>query len=542
MKPISEIAAQLGIDPQKLIMYGDFKAKIPLDTISNKKTGTGKLIVVTGITPTPAGEGKTTTAVGLAQGMGLLGKNVVATLREPSLGPIFGIKGGGTGGGAAKVIPEDEINIHFTGDAHAVGSAHNLLVALTENAAHRKQIPGFTASGISLSRVTDMEHRSLRQIVTGIGGPNNLPVRETGFDIVTASEIMAILALSSDLEDLRRRLGKVIVGFTQSDEPIAASSIEGAVGSMMALLRTAIMPNLVQTSEGQPVIIHSGPFGNIAHGCSSVIGDRIALNYADYVLTEAGFGADLGFEKFIHIKSRLSNLNPHAVVLVATIKGLKYHGGVKVKDLDQENTVALSKGLSNLRHLIQVIKSFGLPVIVAVNEFPNDTPSEIKIVQKGSIEAGASAAVSNTSFVDGGPGCKELAEAVIDITPDSPVKIKYAYDLSDSIENKVLAVSKLVYNASDVNWSPKSRRIVRRYTELGWSNTPICMAKTPLSISHDSKLKGKPENYTFEVNDIRASMGAGFTYPIAGNIVTMPGLPSKPRSLDVDKYGNILGL
>ena len=542
MKPISEIAAQLGIDSQKLIMYGDFKAKIPLDTISNKKTGTGKLIVVTGITPTPAGEGKTTTAVGLAQGMGLLGKNVVATLREASLGPIFGIKGGGTGGGAAKVIPEDEINIHFTGDAHAVGSAHNLLVALTENAAHRKQIPGFTASGISLSRVTDMEHRSLRQIVTGIGGPNNLPVRETGFDIVTASEIMAILALSSDLEDLRRRLGKVIVGFTQSDEPIAASSIEGAVGSMMALLRTAIMPNLVQTSEGQPVIIHSGPFGNIAHGCSSVIGDRIALNYADYVLTEAGFGADLGFEKFIHIKSRLSNLNPHAVVLVATIKGLKYHGGVKVKDLDQENTVALSKGLSNLRHLIQVIKSFGLPVIVAVNEFPNDTPSEIKIVQKGSIEAGASAAVSNTSFVDGGSGCKELAEAVIDITPDSPVKIKYAYDLSDSIENKVLAVSKLVYNASDVNWSPKSRRIVRRYTELGGSNTPICMAKTPLSISHDSKLKGKPENYTFEVNDIRASMGAGFTYPIAGNIVTMPGLPSKPRSLDVDKYGNILGL
>ena len=542
MKPISEIAAQLGIDPQKLIMYGDFKAKIPLDTISNKKTGTGKLIVVTGITPTPAGEGKTTTAVGLAQGMGLLGKNVVATLREPSLGPIFGIKGGGTGGGAAKVIPEDEINIHFTGDAHAVGSAHNLLVALTENAAHRKQIPGFTASGISLSRVTDMEHRSLRQIVTGIGGPNNLPVRETGFDIVTASEIMAILALSSDLEDLRRRLGKVIVGFTQSDEPIAASSIEGAVGSMMALLRTAIMPNLVQTSEGQPVIIHSGPFGNIAHGCSSVIGDRIALNYADYVLTEAGFGADLGFEKFIHIKSRLSNLNPHAVVLVATIKGLKYHGGVKVKDLDQENTVALSKGLSNLRHLIQVIKSFGLPVIVAVNEFSNDTPSEIKIVQKGSIEAGASAAVSNTSFVDGGSGCKELAEAVIDITPDSPVKIKYAYDLSDSIENKVLAVSKLVYNASDVNWSPKSRRIVRRYTELGWSNTPICMAKTPLYISHDSKLKGKPENYTFEINDIRASMGAGFTYPIAGNIVTMPGLPSKPRSLDVDKYGNILGL
>ena len=363
MKPISEISAQLGIDPKELIMYGDFKAKIPLNTISNKPTVNGKLIVVTGITPTPAGEGKTTTAVGLAQGMGLLGKNVVATLREPSLGPIFGIKGGGTGGGAAKVIPEDEINIHFTGDAHAVGSAHNLLVALTENAAHRKQIPGFTASGISLRRVTDMEHRALRQIVTGIGGPNNLPVRETGFDIVTASEIMAILALSSDLEDLRQKLGSVVVGFTQSDEPVAASSIEGAVGSMMALLRTAIMPNLVQTSEGQPVIVHSGPFGNIAHGCSSVIGDRIALNYAEYVLTEAGFGADLGFEKFIHIKSRLSDLNPHAAVLVATIKGLKYHGGVKVKDLDQENNPALSNGLSNLRHLIQMIKSFFTDVV-----------------------------------------------------------------------------------------------------------------------------------------------------------------------------------
>jgi len=542
MKPISEIASKLGIDPQKLINYGDFKAKIPLDIISDKSNASGKLIVVTGITPTPAGEGKTTTAVGLAQGMGLLGKNVVATLREPSLGPIFGIKGGGTGGGAAKVVPEDEINIHFTGDAHAVGSAHNLLVALTENNVHRKQIPGFTASGISLRRVTDMEHRSLRQIVTGIGGPNNLPVRETGFDIVTASEVMAILALSSDLEDLKRRLGKIVVGFTQTDEPITASSIEGAVGSMTALLRTAIMPNLVQTSEGQPVIIHSGPFGNIAHGCSSVIGDKIALNYAEYVLTEAGFGADLGFEKFIHIKSRLSNLNPHAVVLVATIKGLKYHGGVKVKDLDQENTLALSAGLSNLNHLIKVIKSFGLPVIVAINKFSNDTHSEIEIVRQGSIEAGAAAAIPNSSFIDGGEGCRDLAEAVIALTPNTPPKINYAYELSDSIEDKVLALSKLVYNASDVDWSLKSRKIARRYTELGWDNTPICMAKTPLSISHDAKLKGRPENYNFKVNDMRASMGAGFIYPIAGNVVTMPGLPSKPRSLDVDKHGNILGL
>lgn len=542
MKPINEIAAQLGIDPQKLISYGDFKAKIPLDIISDKSSATGKLVIVTGMTPTPAGEGKTTTAVGLAQGMGLLGKNVVATLREPSLGPIFGIKGGGTGGGNAKVLPEDEINIHFTGDAHAVGSAHNLLVALTENAVHRKQLSGFTASGISLRRVTDMEHRSLRQIATGLGGPNNLPVRETGFDIVTASEVMAILALSSDLNDLRQRLSKIVVGFTQSDDPITAAEIDGAVGSMMALLRTAIMPNLVQTTEGQPVIIHSGPFGNIAHGCSSVIGDKIALNYAEYVLTEAGFGADLGFEKFMHIKARLSNLEPNGVVIVATVKALKYHGGIKVKELDQPNEAAVSSGLANLTHLIKVIKSFGLPVIVAINRFPTDTKSEIEITRQGSIEAGADAAITNNSFVEGGLGCKDLAEAVIDVIPDKSPQINYAYDLSDSIEEKVLAISKLVYNASGVKWSLKARKVIRRYKELGWTNTPICMAKTPLSISHDSKLKGRPSNYEFEINDVRASMGAGFIYPIAGNIVTMPGLPSKPRSLDVDKYGKILGL
>ena len=540
MKPISEIASKLGIDPQKLISYGDFKAKIPLDIISDKSSASGKLIVVTGITPTPAGEGKTTTAVGLAQGMGLLGKNVVATLREPSLGPIFGIKGGGTGGGAAKVVPEDEINIHFTGDAHAVGSAHNLLVALTENNVHRKQIPGFTASGISLRRVTDMEHRSLRQIVTGIGGPNNLPVRETGFDIVTASEIMAILALSSDLEDLKRRLGKIIVGFTQTDEPITASSIEGAVGSMTALLRTAIMPNLVQTSEGQPVIIHSGPFGNIAHGCSSVIGDKIALNYAEYVLTEAGFGADLGFEKFMHIKSRTSDLKPQGAVIVGTIRAIKSHGGIKFADLTNPNSEAINKGIDNLIHHINNISKFGLKPVVALNIFPDDKAEEIKLVKSLLSDTKAFAVVESDSYSKGGDGNIELGEAVIE-SSKSKITSKYIYELEDTIKQKVHKLATNIYNANDVKWSPVASKKVKTFESNGWGNMPICMAKTPLSISHNPRLKSLPKDYTFEITDIRASVGAGFIYPIAGSIMTMPGLPTNPRSLDIDSKGNIKG-
>jgi formate--tetrahydrofolate ligase len=540
VRPISEIAEKLGLDPGTLIPYGHHKAKIPLDAV-NGGNGQGKLIVVTGMTPTPAGEGKTTIAVGLAQGLGKLGVNVAATLREPSLGPIFGIKGGGTGGGKSLVVPEDEVNIHFTGDAHAVGSAHNLLAALTDNEVGRGRIPGMTPAGITLRRVSDMEERSLRQVATGLGGPNNAPVRETGFDIVTASEVMAILALSTDLEDLRARLSRIVVGFADDGRPVTAEDV-GAVGSMMSLMRHAILPNLVQTTEGQPVIVHSGPFGNIAHGCSSVVGDRIALSYADYVLTEAGFGADLGFEKFMHIKTRTSGLQPHGAVIVATVKALKSHGGVKKRDLDTPNEAAVEAGMANLRHLIGVIRSFGLPVVVALNRFPTDTPGEVLIAKKGSEEAGAAAAVESSPFTEGGAGCTDLAEALIAATGDGPPEIDYAYDMSDSVQDKVLGIARRVYNASDVAWAPAARKKLRQFEELGWGNLPICMAKTHLSISHEAKRKGRPSDYTFQINDVRASVGAGFIYPIAGNVVTMPGLPGKPRSLDVDAEGQIIGL
>ena len=393
MLPIVEVARSLGLDDEFVIPYGHYKAKVSLDAIpSNGRRG--KLIVVTGMTPTQAGEGKTTTTVGLTQAMGRLGHNVTATLREPSLGPIFGIKGGGTGGGAARVVPEDEINIHFTGDAHAVASAHNLLSALTDNVAQRGSIDGFAPDGITWRRVVDVEDRALRSIVTGLGGDANAPIRESGFDIVTASEVMAILALSSGLDDLRQRLTRIVVGFTGGGQPVTAGDV-GAVGSMMALLRYAIQPNLVQTLEGQPVLVHAGPFGNIAHGCNSVVADRLALAHSDYVITEAGFGADLGFEKFMHIKARFNDLEPDAVVLVTTVRAVKSHGGVRIRDLDSPNEEAVDEGMANVEHLVDVIRSFGLPVVVAINRFPADTPGEVSIVKARSEAAGAQAAVES---------------------------------------------------------------------------------------------------------------------------------------------------
>ena len=540
MRPISEVADDLGLDRDAIIPYGHYKAKIHLDAI-REGGHRGKMVVVTGITPTPAGEGKTTTVVGLTQSLGRLGKNVVATLREPSLGPIFGIKGGGTGGGKSLIQPEDEVNIHFTGDAHAVGSAHNLLAALTDNAAQRGQVEGLRPEGITWRRVMDVEDRAIRSIVTGLGGSNNAPLRETGFDIVTASEIMAILALARDLENLRERLGRIVVGYTDDNRPVTAEEV-GAVGSMMALLRYAIQPNLVQTTEGQPVIVHAGPFGNIAHGCSSVVGDRLALGYADYVLSEAGFGADLGFEKFMHIKARFNGLEPSAAVLVASVRAVKYHGGVRPRDLDTPNEEAVQKGVENLVHLISVIKSFNLPVVVALNHFPTDTPAETAILKKAAEEAGASAAVESKVFAEGGAGGMELAEALIEATEGEQPEINYAYDVDAPILDKVRALAKLVYNADGVQWALPARRLRRQFEANGWGDLPICMAKTHLSISHRATLKGRPSNYTFEVSDVRASVGAGFIYPIAGNIVTMPGLPGSPRQLDVDERGNILGL
>ena len=539
MQPIAEIGERMGLDPSHVIPYGRFKAKVPLEAI---KTGgpRGSLIVVTGITPTPAGEGKTTISVGLTQGLGRLGKRVVATLREPSLGPIFGIKGGGTGGGASLVEPEDEVNIHFTGDAHAVASAHNLLAAMTDNAVQRGQIPGFYPPGITWRRVLEMEDRSLRSIVTGIGGQINAPLRETGFDIVTASEIMAILALAGSLEDLRARLSRMVVGFNSVNKPVTAQDV-GAVGSMMALLRFTIQPNLVQTTEGQPVVVHTGPFGNIAHGCSSVLADRLALGYADYVVTEAGFGSDLGFEKFMHIKARFNNLEPRAAVLVASVRALKSHGGVRLRDLSTPNGDAVMAGMPNLEHHVRLVKSFGVPVVVAVNVFPPDSPEEIALVKQGAMDAGAFAAAESRVFAHGGAGGVELAEAVMEATKQES-SVSYLYPRNASLREKTLALAQKVYNAADVAWDPAARRQLNAYEALGWGNLPVCMAKTHRSISHDARLKGRPSGYTFQIANVRASVGAGFIYPIAGNIVTMPGLPRSPRTLDVDEDGRVLNL
>ena len=539
MRLIKDVAADFGIDPDLLIPFGKYKAKIPISVMNNTNKK-GKLIVVTGITPTPAGEGKTTTVVGLTQGMGKLGLKVAATLREPSLGPIFGIKGGGTGGGKSLVEPQDEVNIHFTGDAHAVASAHNLLAALTDNVAQRGLIPDFNPGKITIRRVTDIEERSLRQIVSGVGGKNNAPIRETGFDIVAASEVMAILSLASDLENLRERLNDMVVGYKTTGEPVTAKDVK-AVGSMMSLLRHAIYPNIVQTTEGQPVFIHAGPFGNIAHGCCSVISDKIALNYADYVLTEAGFGADLGFEKFMHIKARLNDLEPHAAVIVVTTRALKYHAGIAVKNLADPNTDAIKKGSSNLTHLISAIKSFGLPLVVAINKFPDDNIEELDLIKTLALDASADAAEISDVYSLGGDGAIELAEAVIKASELKP-KIQYMYELSDTLEDKINSLATKMYNAKSVNYSRPARNMLKQFSENGWGNLPICMAKTHLSISHNASLKGCPEDYVFNVSDARISKGAGFIYPIAGNIMTMPGLPSKPRALDVDSQGNILGL
>lgn len=539
LRPIAEVARAAGIPPKHLIPYGTSKAKVALEAVLPERTG--KLIVVTGVTPTPAGEGKTTTTVALTQGLGKIGKKAAATLREPSLGPIFGIKGGGTGGGKSRVVPEDEINVHFTGDAHAVGSAHNLLGAIAENAAQRGLIPGISPQDITWRRVVDIEDRALRSIVSGLGGSANAPLRESGFDIVTASEIMATLALSSDLADLRARLGRITVASGAGGKRATASDV-GAVGSLMALLRHALIPNLVQTLEGQPAFVHTGPFGNIAHGCSSVVADRLALGYADYVVTEAGFGADLGFEKFMHIKCRSSGLRPSAAVLVGTARAMKHHGGVPAASLDRPDPFSVRIGTANLQHMIGIIRAFGLPVVVAVNHFPTDTPEETVIMQDVAIEAGASAAVVCSGFADGGDGATELAEAVARAAEGEPPEISYLYPTDAPIREKALALAKTVYGAADVRWSPEASRRLDGFERQGLGGLPVCMAKTPLSISHDSSLKNRPSGYTFEISDVRASTGAGFVYPVAGNIVTMPGLPKTPRALDVDAAGNIVGL
>ncbi|MCH2672263.1 MAG: formate--tetrahydrofolate ligase [Chloroflexota bacterium] len=542
MEPITKIANELGLNEDHLIPYGRHKAKISLEALKKPDDYRGKLVVVTGITPTPAGEGKTTTAIGLTQGMGRLGHKVSVNLREPTLGPIFGIKGGGTGGGMARVVPEDEINIHFTGDAHAVGSAHNLLAALVENEVFRGSIPGLESSGLMWNRVTDASDRGLRQVVSGIGGVNFGPLREARFDIVSASEIMAILALASGLDDLRDRLNRIVIGETSEGEPVNVEQL-GFAGSLMTLLHQTVMPNLVQTMEGQPSIIHAGPFGNIAHGCSSIIADKMALGYADYVITEAGFASDLGFEKFMHIKTRQSGLLPSCAVLVASARALKWHGGIRRRDLGNPDPDAVIAGADNLIHHIGIVRSFGLPCVVAINRFGTDSPEELAAVKKIAIDAGAISAVECDGYAQGGAGGEDLAQAVIDASQDTTT-ITYAYPTNASAEDKVLALAQTIYNASDVSWSPGAQRRLRYFESKGWGDLPICMAKTHLSISHDQSLKGRPGNYTFPITDIRASVGAGFLYALAGPIQTLPGLPTRPRALDMDVTldGEVIGL
>ena len=545
MDAINLVAERLGLDQQHLIPFGNTKAKVSLDAI-RENGPRGKLVVVTGITPTPAGEGKTTTSIGLTEGLGRLGHKAVVNLREPALGPIFGIKGGGTGGGKARVVPEDEINIHFTGDAHAVGSTHNLLAALVENAVYRNQAGDMAPEGVTWSRVTDASDRALRQITTGLGGNANSPLRETRFDFVTASEIMAILALASDLDDLRARLSRIVVGTSRGGGPVSVGDL-GLTGPLMAVMRHTVMPNLVQTMEGMPAIVHSGPFGNIAHGCSSIIADRLALGYADIIITEAGFASDLGFEKFMHIKTRNSGLPIAAAVLVSSVRAMRWHGGALRRNLSQPDLEAMKVGAANMVHHINIVRSFGLPVVVALNRFEGDSAEELQAAAEIAEQAGAYATAEYSGFTDGGEGGMALAEAVARAANDpavAPDTIDYAYDLDDSIEDKVLALARRVYGAERVTWTPDARRRARFFATQGWDKLPICMAKTHLSISHDPTLKGSPSGYAFPVSDIRASVGAGFLYTLAGRIETLPGLPTRPRAvdMDVDSDGEIVNL
>ena len=535
MDPINVVAERLGIDQQHLIPYGNTKAKVGLDAI-RENGQRGKLVVVTGITPTPAGEGKTTTSIGLTDGLGRLGHKAVVNLREPALGPIFGIKGGGTGGGKARIVPEDEINIHFTGDAHAVGSTHNLLAALVENAVYRNQACDMSPEGITWSRVTDASDRALRQITSGLGGNANSPLRETRFDFITASEIMAILALATDLEDLRARLSRMVVGTNRSGDPVSVEDL-GLAGPLMAVMRHTVMPNLVQTMEGMPAIVHSGPFGNIAHGCSSIIADRLALGYADIIITEAGFASDLGFEKFMHIKTRNSGLPIAAAVLVSSVRAMRWHGGALRRNLSQPDLEAMKAGAANMVHHINIVRGFGLPVVVALNRFEGDSAEELQAAAEIAEQAGAYATAEYSGFTDGGEGGMALAEAVARAANDpvvAPDSIDYAYDLDASIEDKVRALARRVYGAESVTWTAEARRRARFFTSQGWDKLPICMAKTHLSISHDPALKGSPSGYAFPVSDIRASVGAGFLYTLAGRIETLPGLPTRPRAVDMD--------
>lgn len=551
MIPIVDVAQKMGLAEEDIDTYGKYKAKISLAVLDKvKDRPQGKLIDITAITPTPLGEGKTVTTIGLTQGLGKIGKNVITTLRQPSMGPVFGIKGGAAGGGYSQVVPMEDINIHFTGDIHAVEAANNLLAAMIDTSILLKNPLQIDPMTVMWNRVLDTNDRALRDIVVGLGGRENGYPRQTGFDMAVASEVMAILALADSLPDLRRRFGKIVVAYTYDGKPVTAEDLQAA-GAMTVIMKEALKPNLIQTLEGQPCIMHAGPFANIAHGNNSVVADRIALGLADYVVTESGFGSDLGMEKFMDIKCRQSGLRPSCVVLTCTIRALKMHGGLGnivagkplPEELTKENLPALERGCVNLAHHIKIASSFGVPVVVSVNRFVADTDAEVALVREKALAAGALGAYPITVWADGGEGAVDLARAVVEAC-EKPSDFRFLYPDSLSIKEKIERLATAVYNADGVRYEPLAEKKIKQFEAMGLGNLPICMAKTHLSISHDPSMKGVPQGYIFPIRDIKASVGAGFLYPLAGAMRTMPGLGSRPAAhkIDIDEHGRTIGL
>jgi methylenetetrahydrofolate dehydrogenase (NADP+)/methenyltetrahydrofolate cyclohydrolase/formyltetrahydrofolate synthetase len=564
LRPITEIAAEVGLTEDDLELFGRYKAKVHLDVRDRLQSRpNGRYIDVTAITPTPLGEGKTTTTVGLTQALGRIGKKVMTCIRQPSMGPTFGIKGGAAGGGYSQVVPMEDFNLHLTGDIHAVTASHNLLAAaldarifhednLSDKSLERMGLRRLNIDPYSITwnRVLDVNDRALRRVIVGLGSKEDGRPRQTGFDISVASEVMAILALATSLQDLRERLGRIVVGTSKTGDPITAEDL-GVAGAMTVLMKDALMPNLMQTLEGQPAFVHAGPFANIAHGNSSIVADQIALKVADYVVTESGFGADIGMEKFFDIKCRVSGLIPNCVVLVATVRALKMHGGgprvVPGRPLDrayrEENLELLRKGLPNLEANVRIAKAFGVPVVVAVNAFADDTQAELDLVREAAIRAGAEDAVRSDHWAEGGAGAEDLARAVV-AACEKPSEFQFLYPLDMPIKEKIETIATKVYGAARVEYSPEAEARIALFTRLGYDTLPICMAKTHLSLTHDPTIKGAPTGYTFPIRDIRASVGAGFLYPLAGEMRTMPGLPSRPVFMDVDldAEGRVVGL
>ncbi|MGI6112811.1 MAG: formate--tetrahydrofolate ligase [Mahellales bacterium] len=544
MKPIQEIADVLGIDKRALELYGNYKAKVDYNILEEMKDKPdGKLILVTAINPTPAGEGKTTTSVGLADALNKLGKKVIVALREPSMGPVFGVKGGAAGGGYAQVVPMEDINLHFTGDMHAIGAANNLLAAMVDNHIFQGNKLGIDSRKIILKRCVDMNDRQLRFIVNGLNGRANGVPREDGYDITVASEVMAILCLSKNLQDLKDKLRNIVVGYTRDNAPVTAGDLK-AEGAMAALLKDALKPNLVQTLEHTPAFVHGGPFANIAHGCNSIMATKMGLKLADYVVTEAGFGADLGAEKFLDIKCRIAGLKPSAVVIVATVRALKHHGGAAKADLANEDLDALKKGIPNLlKHIENITVKFQLPAVVAINRFPTDTEAELKLVEEECKQYGANVALSEV-WAKGGEGGLELAKEVLELVDNGENKFRFVYRDDMAIMDKIEAIAKEVYGANGVDYTPAAAKEINRLEELGFGDMPICMAKTQYSLTDDPKKLGWPKNFRITVRNVKISAGAGFIVALTGEIMTMPGLPKVPAAekIDVDATGKISGL